>query len=114
MFPLRLSAFLCLLDCSCFVLLWTNGLKSMVHMWLLANKLTLNAKKTEFMLIGSRQRLSQIISDPTLSIGSEAIKRVSSTKTLGVMVDECITWNDHIDKVAKKAAKGIGILRRFS
>ena len=47
-----------------------------VHMWLLANKLTLNAKKTEFMLIGSRQRLSQIISDPILSIGSEAIKRV--------------------------------------
>ena len=83
-----------------------------VHMWLLANKLTLNAKKTEFMLIGSRQRLSQFISDPILSIGSEAIKRVSSTKTLGVMVDECITWNDHIDKVAKKAAKGIGILRR--
>ena len=29
-----------------------------VHMWLLANKLTLNGKKTEFMLIGSRQRLS--------------------------------------------------------
>ena len=78
-----------------------------VHMWLLANKLTLNAKKTEFMLIGSRQRLC-----PILSIGSEAIKRVSSTKTLGEMVDECITWNDHIDKVAKKAAKGIGILRR--
>ena len=64
------------------------------------------------MLIGSRQRLSQIISDPILSIGSESIKRVSSTKTLGVMVDECITWKDHIDEVAKKAAKGIGILRR--
>ena len=28
------------------------------------------------------------------------------------MVDECITWKDHIDEVAKKAAKGIGILRR--
>ena len=81
-------------------------------MWLLANKLTLNAKKPEFMLIGSRQRLSQIISHPILSIGSESIKRVSSTKTLGVMLDECITWKDHIDEVAKKAAKGIGILRR--
>ena len=64
------------------------------------------------MLIGSRQRLSQIISDPILSIGSESIKRVSSIKTLGVMVDECITWKDHIDEVAKKAAKGIGILGR--
>ena len=81
-------------------------------MWLLANKLTLNEKNPEFMLIGSRQRLSQIISDPILLIGSESIKRVSSTKTLGVMVDECITWKDHIDEVAKKAAKGLGILRR--
>ena len=64
------------------------------------------------MLIGSRQRQSQINTEPILSIGSEGIKRVSSTKTLGVIVDECITWKNHIDKVAKKASKGIGILRR--
>ena len=31
-----------------------------VHQWLLANKLTLNVQKTEYMLIGSRKRLSQI------------------------------------------------------
>ena len=36
------------------------------------------------MLIGSRQRLSQIISDPILSIGSESIKHISSTKTLAI------------------------------
>ena len=83
-----------------------------VHRWLLANKLTLNVKKTEYMLIGSRQRLSQIDTEPIWSIESESIKRVSSTKTLGVIVDECITWKDHIDKVAKKASKGIGMLRR--
>ena len=29
------------------------------------------------------------------------------------MFDKCITWKDHINEVAKKAAKGIGILRRF-
>ena len=78
-----------------------------VHMWLLANKLTLNVIKTEYMLIGSRQRQSQINTEPILSIGSEGIKRVSSTKTLGVIVDECITWKNHIDKVAKKPRKGL-------
>jgi hypothetical protein len=83
-----------------------------VHMWLLANQLTLNVNKTEYMLIGSRQRQSQMNTEPILSIVSESIKRVSSTKTLGVIVDECITWKDHIDKVAKKASKAIGILRR--
>ena len=78
-----------------------------VHTWLLANKLTLNVKKIEYMLMGFRQRLSQVSADPILSMGSEGIKRVSSTKTLGVAVDECITWSDHVDKVVKKAAKEI-------
>jgi hypothetical protein len=31
-----------------------------VHRWWLANKLTLNIEKTEYMLIGSRQRLNDI------------------------------------------------------
>ena len=83
-----------------------------IHTWLLANKLTLNVKKIEYMLMGFRQRLSQVSADPILSMGSEGIKRVSSTKTLGVVVDECITWSGHVDKVVKKAAKGIGMLRR--
>ena len=35
-----------------------------VHNWLRANKLTLNMTKTEFMLIGSRQRLSTLADSP--------------------------------------------------
>ena len=73
-------------------------------MWLLAD--TYECKNPEFMPIGPRQRLSQIFVDPILSIESESIKRVSSTKTLGVAVDECTAWKDHFDEVAKKAAKG--------
>jgi hypothetical protein len=69
-------------------------------------------KKTEYMLIGSRQKLSQVKSDPDFMIRSESISHVSSTKTLGVLVDENITWGNHMDYVAKKAAKGIGLLRR--
>ena len=37
------------------------------------------------MLIGSRQRLSQVSADPILSMGSEGIKRVLSPKMLGVV-----------------------------
>ena len=71
-----------------------------VHNWL-TNKLTLNVKKTEYMLIGSRQKLSQVKIDPDLHIGFE-----------GIGFDENITWRNHIDYVAKKASKGIGLLRR--
>ncbi len=36
-----------------------------VHNWLLANKLTLSVEKTEY-IVGSRQRLNQINSDPDI------------------------------------------------
>ena len=55
-----------------------------VHRWLLANKLTLNIKKkTEYMLIGSRQRLKDIQIDPKITLGNTEVNRVSEKKNLG-------------------------------
>ena len=39
---------------------------SNINRWLIANKLTLNMTKTEFMLIESRQKLKQSIRSPRL------------------------------------------------
>ena len=39
-----------------------------VHYWLRANKLTLNMSKTEFMLIGSRQRVSTVTDSQHLQL----------------------------------------------
>ena len=36
-----------------------------VHQWLLANRVTLNKEKTEYMIIGSRQRLAKIENEQT-------------------------------------------------
>ena len=38
--------------------------------------------------------------------------QVVSTKSLDVYVDENVSWNVHIDNIAKKIASGIGILKR--
>ena len=37
-----------------------------LHHWLLANKLSLNVSKTEYMIISFRQRLTQISTDPKI------------------------------------------------
>ena len=84
-----------------------------VKEWLNANKLTLNTSKTEFMLIGSRQRLMTVETVPSLTINGASIKQVSSTKSLGVLIDESLSWNAHIDKLSKKIASGIGALKRI-
>ena len=48
-----------------------------------------------------------------MKIGSKSIKKTSSIKFLGVMLDEHISWKDHI-KTANKFAKNIGLIYRAS
>ena len=60
--------------------------------WLISNKLTLNTAKTEFMLIGSRQKLSTLSSQPELSIDNIQIEKVTSVKSLGIFIDENLRW----------------------
>ena len=49
--------------------------------WLTANNLTLNKSKTEFMLIGLRQRLNTFNRLPPFTIDSNSIKQVEFTKS---------------------------------
>ena len=58
--------------------------------WLTANNLTLNSSKTEFMLIGSRQRLNTFNRLPSFTIDGNSIKQVEFSKSLGVYVDEIL------------------------
>jgi len=56
--------------------------------WLMANKLTLNKSKTEFMLIGSRQRLNTFNRLLSFTIDSNSSKQVEFTNSLAVYIDE--------------------------
>jgi hypothetical protein len=85
-----------------------------IHQWLLANKLTLNKDKTEYMIIGSRQRISNLVlTDPKIELGESVIKRVHKSKTLGVIIDEHLLWNHQIQNTVTKASKGIGMMQRI-
>ena len=53
---------------------------------LLSNRLTFNATKTEFTLIGSRQRLSTLSDTLELFIDNVPIEQVSSVKSLGIYI----------------------------
>ena len=83
-----------------------------LNKWLFSNKLTLNTAKTEFMLIGSRQKLSTLSSQPAeLSIDNAPIEKVTCVKSLRIFIDENLRWQTHIDKLSKKIASGIGAIK---
>jgi hypothetical protein len=71
--------------------------------------LTLNKDKTEYMLIGSHQRLSTVETDPILEFGDTNIKRVKHPKSLGIIIDEQLLWKNQIEAISGKVSKGIGI-----
>jgi hypothetical protein len=84
--------------------------------WLLANKLSLNVAKTEFLLIGSHHKLNNLDSQPSVNIGHDSIKQVQHSRhsrVLGVEIDENLSWNKHIENVVKKVTSGIGAMRRI-
>ena len=80
--------------------------------WLVSNRLTLKATKVEFMLICSRQRLSTLSDTLELSIDNIPIEEFPSVKSLGIYIDENLTWHSHIDKLCKKIASAIGAIKR--
>ena len=65
------------------------------------------------MLIGCRQKLSTLSESLKLSIDNIPIKQVSTTKLLGVLIDNNMAWHSHIDKLSKKITSGIGAIKRI-
>ena len=68
-----------------------------INLWLTTNELTLNLNKTEFMLISSRQKLNNLPSPPSMNINNIPIKHPHCSKSLGALIDENLTWENHVD-----------------
>ncbi|KAL9951294.1 hypothetical protein ACROYT_G043933 [Oculina patagonica] len=80
--------------------------------WLHEHKLTLNVSKSKFMLIGGPKKLTYF-SEVALSINDRRLDRVNSFKYLGVIINENLTWTDHIENLRSKVLQRLGLLRRI-
>ena len=59
------------------------------------------------MIIGSKKRLSQVSIDPEISVGDFEIKKVVTTKSLGLMID----WSAQVAPISRKVSSGLAIIR---
>ena len=78
-----------------------------IAIWFQAKKLSLNESKTKFTLFYKSWDKDNL----PLKINNFEIKRITPIK-LGIMVDENLTWNDHIHILENKLSKNIGLLYR--
>ena len=72
--------------------------------WLKANKLSLNTTKIDFMLIGSTYNNKKFNNLLAIRVGNE-LRHTHVTKYLGLIVDDTLKWDLHIDHISKKLNK---------
>ena len=75
--------------------------------WFVANKLSLNLKKSVCMLFNERNPASNF----TIQIGDIVLPSVECTKFLGVWIDSKLNWKTHIAKLYIKLKQNINLLK---
>ena len=78
-----------------------------LNIWLKVNKLSLNIKKTKFMIFCTTNKRTP---DLQLHIEGTPIERVYEFNFLGITLDDKLRWNKHIDKISNKISRNVGIL----
>ena len=78
--------------------------------WLKVNKLSLNAKKSKFMIF---KRVNKTVEHLSLKIENTNIERVTNFHFLGLTISDNLEWKTHVQKIANKCSRTTGILNKL-
>ena len=78
-----------------------------VDSWLRKNKLSLNYNKSSYVIIGNRLSKKNTFN---LTKNNNVISQSNAVKYLGVILDNNLTWQPHIDKISEKLSKSCGMV----
>ena len=88
-----------------------NILANDIQEWCKANKLTIHSEKTEFLIMTPRPFHGPINS---ISINGVNVKSATESKSLGITVDNRLTWTKQIKSVQKSFCSKLSLIRRIS
>ena len=85
--------------------------------WLTANKLTLNIKKTNFVIFSPAQRkltyLPKIMIFDNEQNKTVALECKKFVKYLGILIDNNLSWKNHIDHIVINISRTIGLISKL-
>ncbi len=87
-----------------------NELKHIFE-WLCANRLSLNVSKTEFIIF--RPPRADLNHRIILKLNGTRIFESKKIKHLGVILDDRLRWNHHINELTKKLNRAIGMIYKI-
>ena len=85
-----------------------SELKNII-LWIHANKLSLNLQKTNYMLFSNSIKIvpGDVLFD------NVRIEMVTSTKFLGLYIDEKLNWKIHVDNLCKLLSINVGVIYKL-
>ena len=87
-----------------------QDLKNLMN-WLNANKISLNADKTELVIFKPLRKVLDY--NLNLRLNRKRLYPTSSVKYLGVKIDSKLNWKDHCNSVSIKLSRGNAILSKL-
>ena len=86
-----------------------NAELQLLSTWLKSNKLSLNTTKTNYAVF-HRAKMKLPMNSVKLFMDKTKLREVECIKYLGVILDNKLSWIQHISYVKNKISKGIGIM----
>jgi hypothetical protein len=83
---------------------------SNTYNWLAVNKLTLNTDKTKYILFNQNTSYSTNRTCPELIIKGEKITRVENYRFLGVLVNQNLSWKNHMTGLLNKIKRNLSVI----
>ena len=88
----------------------TNAILDRFYNYFTLNKPTINESKTKYMIFSSKNNRTCSNSTECPNINNVNLERVKSIKFLGVIINDCLNWDDHKKYVKSKISRNLGIL----
>ena len=73
--------------------------------WSSKNGISINASKSQSIVITRRQIVRDSL--PKVKVNGDEISYVPKIRNLGIIFNEKLTWNDHVDEMCKKISFGL-------
>ena len=82
--------------------------------WCKCNGMLINTAKTKVMLITTHQKRTSLINGQlSLHLNNDELNMITNDKVLGIIIDNNLTWSQHVDKVCKKITTNLWLLSRI-
>ncbi len=95
-----------------------NTSAGQIATWCRENKMAVNVEKTKTLLVTTQQKRSKLKKNQQdqilyVRLNEQPLSQIQKEKLLGVVIDQDLTWNNHVKCVCNTVSRNLALFRRI-